>query len=294
MKNLNYLLLLALSFFIFSCDDDDDVIDINITEKQELVETYADNYLAVKPYPAVTTRLEDFDQEEAYDFQEDFIEELISRGEVQSGFKLGFTGDAPRPFGAPEPVYGTLFQSQKFADGATIDISETFAGGNSGVEMALFMDRDAAYETSDFPLSDTELMSLIRSVAPLAEFPEIAFEEGKMNIDYRDLIAANAGARAYVAGTPVMLADVGISIDSLNVSVFKDGNMISEGITGDALGSQLEALEFLLRKLAEEGEGVKAGQIIATGSLGADLPLEAGTYELVYDEIGSVTYTLVE
>jgi len=285
------LFFVSFSLFLTSCDDDDN----DLTQQEEdLVETYADRYLARELYPSVTARIVDFDQEDAYDFQEDFIEELEDRGEVQSGYKLGFTGTPPLPFGAPEPLYGTLFESQRFENGATIDISETFAAGNAGVELALFMARDAEFETSDFPLSDEELMSLIGSIAPLAEFPEIAFEEGPENIDYRDLIAANAGARAYIHATPIELENLDVNIDNIGVTVFKDGVQTSEGISGDALGSQLAALEFLLLQLAEIDEGVSEGQIIATGSLGSDLPLEAGVYELIYDGIGSVTYTLVD
>ena len=293
MKNLKIFSLLLTATFLFSCGEDDS-IDINLTDEQQLVETYADRYLNVELYPAVTTRLDNFDQEDAYDFQENLIEELEQRGETVIGYKLGFTGDAPRPFGAPEPVYGRLLASHQFEDGANIDISETFASGNAGVELALYISRDAEFETSDFPLSDETLLGLIESVAPLSEFPEIAFEEGAMGIDYRDLIAANAGARAFVVGERTQLADLETNINEIGIQVFKNGEMMSEGISGDALGSQLEALEFLLRKLAERGQGVEAGQIIATGSLGPDLPLEAGEYELRYEEIGSVSYTLTE
>jgi len=293
MKYINFttfLFFATLSLFITSCGDDDD----NTIDQEELVETYADRYLDRDLYPAVTTRIDNFTQEDAYDFQEDFIDELEDRGEVQSGYKLGFTGTPPLPFGAPEPLYGTLFESQRFENEATIDISETFAAGNAGVEIALIMARDAEYDSSDFPLSNEELMSLIGSIAPLAEFPEIAFEEGPENIDYRDLIAANAGARAYMHGTPIALDAINLDIDNIGVTVFKDGVQTSEGISGDALGSQLDALEFLLQQLADVDEGVSEGQIIATGSLGPDLPLEAGEYELRYEEIGSVKYTLVD
>ena len=165
---------------------------------------------------------------------------------------------------------------------------------NAGVEMALFISRDAEYDSEDFPLDRMELLSLIGSIAPLAEFPEIAFEEGPEAINYKDLIASNAGARAHVLGTQIPLSNLTSDIDSLPIMYFKNGAQIGTGMSGDALGSQLEALEFLLRSLADVGEGVEAGQIIATGSLTMDLPLEAGTYRITYGELGELTYTLQE
>lgn len=291
--NVRLLLTFFCGIALFSSCGEDNSIDVNITDKQQLVETYADRYEAVMPYPVATAALEDFDDEDAYDFQEDFVEELEKRGETVIGFKLGFTGDAPRPFGAPTPVYGRLLASQQKPNNTTLDISETFAGGNAGVELALFISKDAAYDEADFPLAKSELMSLIGSIAPLAEFPEIAFEEMDM-VNYKDLIASNAGARAHIVGDKMPLNTLSTDIDSIQIQVFKNDEQISTGISGDALGSQLEALEFLLRSLAERNEGVKAGQIIATGSLGSDLPLETGTYRLVYEGLGEVNYTLVE
>ena len=304
MSYFSKLSLLLLGLLAFTaCDDEDDGIGIlNGDERDELVDTYADRYLNNQAYPAVTTRLDDFDQEDAYDFQEDLVDELEDRGERVIGYKLGFTGDSPRPFGAPSPVYGRLLASQENNSGATIDISETFVDAALGVEVALYISRDAEFETSDFPLSDETLMGLIASVAPLVEMPELGFEEGKMGINYLDLIANNAGAKGFVVGTPVALSDIEdsdddndrLAIDDINVTVFKDGEQIATSFSGDALGSQLAALEFLLLELARVGEGVEAGQIIATGSLGGDLGLEAGEYRLTYSGLGEHTFTLTE
>ena len=298
LTKLSLLLLFALSFT--ACDDDDDNFVTGDDLREELAETYAERYLANQAYPAVTTRLADLDQAGAYEFQDMFIDELKDRGEVQSGWKLGFTGDSPRPFGAPSPVFGQLFESQSIAPGSTIDISETFVSAAMGVELAIFIAEDAEFETSDFPLSRETVLNLIGSVAPLTEFPELGFEEGPMGIDYRDLIANNAGAKAYVVGERVAIAnlddddDDAMDIDNINVRIFKNNELISEAISGDALGSQVEALEFLLRQLALRGEGVKAGQIIATGSLGGDLGLEPGEYRFEYAGLGTNTFTVVE
>ena len=271
MKNRNLpfsLLGFCAVISFWSCSDDNSVSDIINPPSfdTDLVETYANNYENLLPFPSITLRETDLDDEDSYEFQEALVEELEDRGEVVSGYKLGFTGDSPRPFAAPEPLYGRLLSSQEFASGAEIDISDTFVAGAIGIELAIYIAQDASYETSDFPLTDAELLALIDGVAPLSEMPDIAFEEGPDAVNYKDLIAANAGSKAYVVGERMSLEDLAVGIDEIPVTVTADGTEISQGISGDALGSQLEALEFLLRKLAEVGSRVEAGQIIATGS----------------------------
>ena len=292
-NKITFLLLLSLLFA--ACDDEDDGIGLlNGDERDELVDRYADSYQNNVAYPAVTTRLQDFDQADAYDFQDDLVDELVDRGDEVVGWKLGFTGDSPRPFGAPEPVFGRLLASQRNVSGATIDLSETFVSAALGVELALFISRDAEFETSDFPMSREQLLGMISHVAPLTEMPELGFEEGAEGINYLDLIANNAGAKAYVVGDLTAVGDLTTDIDSIDVVVFRDGTEIARSFSGDALGSQLEALEFLLRQLALRDMGVREGQIIATGSLGGDLGLEPGEYRFSYEGIGDNEFTVVE
>ncbi|THH41772.1 2-keto-4-pentenoate hydratase [Neolewinella litorea] len=288
------VLLLSALFVFAACGDDDFVDDIFDGEMDELVQTYADRYEANLSYPAATTRLDDFDDEAAYDFQEEFVEELVDRGDEVTGWKLGFTGDAPRPFGAPGPLFGRLLRSQSRASGSTIDISDTWVMGAVGVEVALIIGRDAEFELTDFPLSREQVLNLVEGIAPLTEFPELGFEEGLMGINYRDLIANNAGAKAYVLGETTPLSELQIDIDSIDVRIFRDDSLIGESFSGDALGSQVEALEALLRHLAERDVTLRAGSIIATGSLGGDLGLEPGEYRFEYEQLGTNTFTLVE
>ena len=300
-KNLKVALLssLVLSVFLSCSDDSDDdgvlMENVDLPFDSSLVLDYADSYENLLPFPSITVRVSNLDDEDSYEFQEAFVEELENRGEVVSGYKLGFTGDSPRPFDAPEPLYGRLLSSQEFTSGAQIDISDTFVAGAIGIELAIFIAEDASFEPSDFPLSDSELLGLIESVAPLSEMPDVAFVEGPEAINYKDLIAGNAGARAYVVGERMSLDDLTVDINNIPVDVTVDGQVFSQAISGDALGSQLEALEFLLRQLASVGLGVEAGQIIATGSLGEDLPIGPGVYNLSYGGgLGELTFTLTE
>ncbi len=287
---------LSLSFLISGCEHLDKVLpDLSSDKKKDeraaLLADYVESFQQVTEFRLFTRVYPNATEEEAYTFQEDYVHALIKEGEKLSGYKLGFTPIGPRPFGAPGPIYGRLFESLQFSNGDTASISKTFAAGAQGVELAIRFSQDALFQTSDFPLSDETILSLIEAVAPALENPDLAFS-GMFN--YLDIIAQNAGSRFYVLGEFVPLDSLSGSIDDLQVTVTKDGETVLEGSTSDALGSQLNAVEFLLQRLAERHISVRKGQIISTGSIGGDLGLEPGTFVADFGEAGQVSFTFTE
>ncbi len=260
-------------------------------EREALLDDYVESFQQIEEFRLFTRVYPNATEVEAYSFQEDYVHALLSEGEKLSGYKLGFTPIGPRPFGAPSPIYGRLFESLQFKNSDTVSISETFATGAQGVELAIRFSQNALFQTSDFPLPDTTILSLIEAVAPALENPDLAFA-GEFN--YLDIIAQNTGSRFYVLGDFVTLDQLSGSIDDIQVTVTKDGETVLEGSTSDALGSQLKAIEFLLQRLAERRISVKKGQILTTGSIGGDLGLEPGTFIANFGELGQVSFTFTK
>ena len=289
--------LLTAVFLLTGCEHFDDVLrdagsDKKPNERKALVEDYVESFQQVTPYRPYTRVFPDATEHEAYEFQADFVHALLAEGEELSGYKLGFTMVGPRPFGAPGSVYGRLFESLRFPNGGTASIRENFVDAAQGVELAIRFSQDALFQTSDFPLSDETILSVIDAVAPALENPELGVS-GEFN--YLDLIAQNfGGSRFYVLGNFVPIDQLSGSIDDIEVTVTKDGETVLEGSAGDALGSQLNAVEFLLQQLAEEDTPVQKGQILTTGSLGGDLGLEPGTFVADFGDVGTVSFTFTE
>lgn len=283
---------LSATFLFSSCEYLDEVVPTGskkkIDERAALIDDYVESFQQVDEFRLFTRAYPNATEVMAYEFQEDYVHALLAEGEQLSGYKLGFTGLEPRPFGAPSPIYGRLFKSLEFTNGDTVVIDETFAAGAQGVELAIRFSQDALFQTSDFPLSDETILSLIDAVAPAFENPDLAFS-GEFN--YLDIIAQNTGSRFYVLGDFVPVDHLSGSIDDIPVTVTKDGEVMLEGSASDALGSQLNAVEFLLQQLAQEGIPVREGEIVATGSLGGDLGLEPGTFVGDFGEVGQVSFT---
>ena len=72
----------------------------------------------------------------------------------------------------------------------------------------------------------------------------------------------------------------------------KDGEVFAEGKGEMALGHPANAVAWLAGKLAERDLGLKAGDLVMTGTLTPITPIEVGSsYEGVFSTLGTVTKT---
>src|SRR5205085_352625 len=103
------------------------------------------------------------------------------------------------------------------------------------------------------------------AVASLAPALEIIETRGDFTRQLALALADNAQQRAFVAGSPVRPDTVG-DLTTVTARVLINGAEVARG-TGDAvLGHPYNAVAWLATKLAEFGEGLRAGDVIMSGS----------------------------
>ncbi|MEL6271131.1 MAG: fumarylacetoacetate hydrolase family protein [Chloroflexota bacterium] len=294
-RNATTLVMLLAAFALLAVPAfaQEDTEGANEEQVLSFVDDYVTNYLANQPNLGLTPIFPTLTEDQAIDFQEAFVDEIVAQGDAVVGYKLGFTGYAPLPFDAPRPIYGRLLASQEIAAGNPISVSENFIAGGVGVELGIIISEDAAFAPEDFPLDDETLMNLIGGIVPTAEMADFS-SLGAVN--YLDLYANSAAAGIFVRGEEVTLDELEMGLDNIAVTATRDGEVIYEGMSGNLLEGQgqLAALSYMLERLAERGLGVSAGDIIATGTFGADLPLTPGDVEIDYGPLGVITLTFVE
>ncbi len=217
--------------------------------------------------------------DKAYDIQEKFVKEAVSKGEEIIGYKVAFSSPpAMKKFGAKEPAYGVLFKSMLLKNGAEIEHSKYYR---------LFIENEVAIiigEDVKGPLSSVdELKKYIKGAAPAIEFPDLRFKELK-GITVPDVVADNAGAAIFLVGDMVPIDNV--DVNSLEVVFSKDGEVINKAPSTQAYGGPLKSVLWLVNTLAKRGEGLKAGYIIMTGALGKMVPAKPGHYVEDFGKLG--------
>jgi len=102
-----------------------------------------------------------------------------------------------------------------------------------------------------------------------------------------DVVADNASAGRFVVGAAVPA--VGLDLRLTGVLLEVNGEGVATAAGAAALGHPAAAVASLVRSLAEENQGLHAGDIVLSGGLTAAVPVHAGdVVTATADRLGSV------
>jgi 2-keto-4-pentenoate hydratase len=105
-------------------------------------------------------------------------------------------------------------------------------------------------------------------------------------LDCKSLVADNSWNAGVVLGSFVVPPS---ALDEVVGVAFQDGAEIGRGRGADALGHPFEPLAWLANHLALQGDGLKRGDIVMTGSIVTTrFPQAAFSYRFDVDGLGSV------
>ncbi len=265
---LGFVFVFVFSIFAFSSDISSKILKDVWASRENLT-----------PLPIFSKVYGSLSLDEAYNIQEKFVKEAISKGEEIIGYKVAFSSPpAMKKFGAKEPAYGVLFKSMLLKNGAEVDHSKYYR---------LFIENEVAIiigKDLKGPLSSVdELKKYIKGAAPAIEFPDLRFKELK-GITVPDVVADNAGAAIFLVGDMVPIEN--IDVNSLEVVFSKDGEVINKAPSTQAYGGPLKSVLWLVNTLAKRNEGLKAGYIVMTGALGKMVPAKPGHYIEDFGKLG--------
>ncbi len=252
-------------------------------------DSYVELYYSLSPVPLLTATNPNLSYDEAYQFQEAYVQSLLSSGEELSGYKLGLTGEK-KPFGATESIFGRLFKSQERPAGEVY--SSDFVKPLVEIELAFKFKDDV-----DFPLTFTELRNSIEWVAPAIELPDLVFDDMK-NLSWLDLIALDVAPRQYIIGDHVAMDSIDLS--TINITGYHNGEVFKQA----PAGNQMTALMYLAAKLNAQMISygrinsplykIKAGDVVITGAIGGISPGKPGTYQINYGALGNIDFEIVD
>jgi 2-keto-4-pentenoate hydratase len=220
---------------------------------------------------------------EGYAIQEAMVD---SATQPVSGWKIAATSKAGQAhIGVTEPLAGRLFKNFILADGARLPAAPLHMKVMEA-EFAFRMARDlpprsAAYEQADVCDAVTALHLAI-------EVPDARFERFA-EIGPAQIVADDAFASWFLLGAQVHDWRR-LDLPTQRVRAVNNGTVAAEGAGANALGDPRVALTWLANHLSKRGIGLKAGDIVTTGTCITPLPIASGDRVIAaFDGLGQVT-----
>ncbi|TCH96439.1 hypothetical protein EJV46_20895 [Roseococcus sp. SYP-B2431] len=222
------------------------------------------------------------DRDEAYAVQREVI---ALSGSAPCGYKIGSTSaEAQRILGTTEPGAGRLVTSFTHASPARLPIAAAHGPAVEG-EFAFRLGRDLPARVT--PYAPEDISAAIEAVAGAIEMVGSRFAGG-LGQQGRLLTTADSSAHiGLVTGPwhPWRRQD----LRPHRVEMFVDGIARGSGTGARALGDPLNVLAWLVRHLSAQGQGLLAGEIVATGTCtGLDPVTPGGTATADFGTLGRV------
>jgi len=207
------------------------------------------------------------------------------RGIRRVGWKVGLTSTAiQQQFQVHEPVFGCLLADGRLDSGHAFRRGELIEPGFEN-ELCIVMGRDLA------PGATRE--DIAASVARVHPAFEIIETRGDLTRQLALALADNAQQKAFVLGPPVEQKAIP-ELDRVVVSVRINGAAVATADGAAVLGHPYNSIAWLAGKLAQFGEGVRAGDYIMSGSFTRQFPLKPGDrIEAAFAGIGAVMASVV-
>jgi 2-oxopent-4-enoate/cis-2-oxohex-4-enoate hydratase len=223
---------------------------------------------------------------EAYAIQDRVRETLVGRGERVIGWKAGFTSKAAQElFQCHEPVSAFLLASGVYPNRGEVPAAR-FVQLVVEAEIALVLKLDLAGPG----ITPLTALGAVEGAVPALELVDFRYSGKPIG---SDVVADGVYANAIVLGSP--LTDVRYLDLALEGLVYEhNGALIATNTAAEVMGSPLNSLAWVANDLGARGLGLKAGQVVMTGSVSALVRPKAGdSVRATYTRLGSVSARFV-
>ena len=224
---------------------------------------------------------------EAYAIQDALIPALLEQagGGAVIGYKAGATNPAAMAnFLLDEPFRGYLLSSLTHDSGVTL-ASDACVAPILECEFAFRMGDDLPAAAAPYDLD--AVVGAVASVIIAIEVVDVRFTEGLAAGGLQ--IIADQGANGYfIQGSERARID-DIDFDDFPVKLYVDGKLADEGNAMNVMDNPFNSLAWLTNHLCGVGMGLKAGDVVTTGSCTKPLPAAPGQTAVAdFGELGKV------
>jgi 2-keto-4-pentenoate hydratase len=262
-------------------------ISLNDSLKKIAVDLHREHQAAVKFHPlGVGSAVKDV--AEAYAVQSALLPLLFGEDTGIVGYKVGLTSARLQQMcGIASPVSGVLPAGRVYEMNTSLSLRNYH---HLGLEFEIAVRLHVDLPPSHAPFDIGSVTAAVGGICAAIELIDDRCAD-HATVDALSLVADNvwnAGAilGAFTATWPSLTTAIGI--------VIRDGIELDRGCGSAVLGHPFTSLTWLANHLAQTGDGLKAGQIVLTGSLVRPcFPDSPGTYDFGIAGVGSVRTTIL-
>jgi len=241
--------------------------------QQELITTLGDElYDALKACRVVdplSTRHTGITIEDAYAIQQRLIARRVAAGEAIVGKKIGVTSKAVmNMLGVYQPDFGMLLDGMLYNEGQAV-AAESLIQPKAEGEIAFVLKHDLQGPG----VSAAQVLAATEGVMACFEIVDSRIRDWKIAI--QDTVADNASCGVFVLGDR-LVDPRRVDLSTCGMVLEKNGEIVATGAGAAALGAPANAVAWLANTLGQLGMGLRAGEVVLSGSLAAMVPVRAG------------------
>jgi 2-keto-4-pentenoate hydratase len=241
---------------------------INLTAAQAIAAARK----ALTPLASLPQRIRPESIEDGYRVQSEVHQLLAAELGPLVGYKIGCTSDVMQKYLAiPHPCAGGVHARGTHRSGVVLKAAG-FVRVGVECEIAVRLGKDLV--PAGAPFTSDSVAGSIECYLPAIEIVDDRYVEWE-TLGAPTLIADDFFAAGIVLGEPVARSAVADLVDVEGRALI-NGQETGRGTGADVLGHPHNALAWLANHLASHGTGLRAGQIVMTGSLVKTVWLDAG------------------
>ena len=217
----------------------------------------------------LSSRHPDITIEDAYAIQQRLIARRLGAGERVVGKKIGVTSQAVmNMLGVFQPDFGILLDGMVYNEGQPIE-ARTLIQPKAEGEIAFVLKKDLMGPG----VTAADVMAATEGVMACFEIVDSRIRDWKIQI--QDTVADNASCGVFVLGDR-LVDPRDVDLATCGMVLEKNGEIVATGAGAAALGHPANAMAWLANTLGRLGMGLKAGEVVLSGSLGIMVPVQAG------------------
>ena len=235
------------------------------------------------PIPPLTEQAPEITSEDAYAVAADIVVHELEHGHRIVGRKVGLTNKAMQAvFGIDTPIYGTIFDDTTVRDNGRIKSSDLI---HPKAEPELAFRLKSPLRGPGLTMQDVVVAT--DYVFPALEIVDCRIEGWR--IKEQDIIADNGVAARVVVGS-TRLSPGAFNLSTEEVVLYRNGEEFERAQASAVLGNPARSVAWCANKLAEFGQGLRAGEFVMTGTITTAIDVRAGdTVRAEFATLGGVS-----